>query len=66
LTNWRSQRFEYDANDNIIYIGRHKTPNAGTSSGGWYIEKLTYDSANNPTRVQGPEIGVWDKRTDLF
>ena len=66
MTNWRSQIFEYDANKNIIYIGRHKTPKASTSEGGWYIEKLTYDSDDDPINVKGPEIGVWDKRTTLF
>jgi hypothetical protein len=57
---------EYDSNDNIIYLGRNKTPNSNESADDWYIEKLTYDSANNPTRVQGPEIGRWSERTNLF
>jgi hypothetical protein len=57
---------EYDDNENIIYLGRHREPKANEDDDGWYIEKFIYDANDNPITARGPELGAWNKRGSLF
>lgn len=40
--------YEYDANDNAIYVGE-AAPGTSESSIGWRIKYITYDANNNAT-----------------
>jgi YD repeat-containing protein len=63
--NWKF-KFEYDANDNPIYIGKAEKGTSVTDTH-WQIQKLTYDANNNPTDIEWAEgtdefIFVWNDR----
>jgi len=63
---WQDRKFEYDANDNPIYIGQSVLHDPSTSTGNnWWILKITYDASDNITKVEGPIAGNWDSRTTL-
>jgi hypothetical protein len=58
---------DYDGGKNPIYIGKAK-PSTATSVTGWAIKKFTWDSNNNPTKIEwasGTEgfDKEWDERT---
>ena len=58
-------RYDYDANNNLIYAGYADTGTA-TSASGWYVEKYTYDANGNVTTIQtAPWPSIWDNRTSL-
>jgi len=59
-------RAEYDASNNIIYLG-YAAPGTLTSTAGWQIRTMTYDVSNNATQVNFPSGRndydyVWDDR----
>ena len=63
---WQDRKFEYDANDNPIYIGQSVLHDPSTVIGNnWWILKITYDVSNNITDVEGPITGNWDSRATL-
>lgn len=62
---WKEKRYEYDVDDNPIYIGYHTTINAATNNTNWYVFKYTWNGGNS-TRIQGPSVGSWDNRAGLF
>lgn len=65
-TPWAMIRYEYDALNNPVYEGRHKSPGVGDSDKGWYLYKYSWDSTGNMILKQGPKIGAWDNRTSFF
>jgi YD repeat-containing protein len=63
---WHDQRYEWDASNNLIYIGTNELLNESTSTNDyWEITKLTWDASGNLTRMQGPLRGTWDGRAAL-
>ena len=57
---------DYDASNNLIYLGKAK-PGTATSDSTWQIVKLTYDASNNLTNIQWSGgnsgfVSVWDNR----
>ena len=54
-----TQRIEYDANNNAIYIGRAQ-PGTASSAASWQISKMTYDANNNMTLL------AWAGGSDNF
>ena len=62
-TYWQSKKFEYDVNNNITYIGKHKSQDADTSSTDWYITKFTW-SFGQLTDIE-LLMGSWDNRATL-
>ena len=60
--------FEYDSNDNPIYIGE-ALPGTGKAESKWRIKKLTYDVNDNVTDIEtasGTYLfnSKWDNRTE--
>lgn len=58
------ERFDYDANSNLIYHGIGPTASL-TSSMAWHINKFTYDASNRITRTQTLFNQIWDNRASL-
>lgn len=63
------ERFDYDANSNMIYHGV-AAPGSATSAAVWFIEKYTYDGSNRVTLHQlanGTDLAnnIWDNRASL-
>jgi len=56
--------FDWDTDDNLIYLGMSEDPNKQTSQAGWYIKKYTWNSSGLLTREE-KQIGVWDNRASL-
>ena len=64
-------RTDYNAQGQILYIGKNITPNASTALQNWYVKKLLYDINGNLERVQLPDNGLgfrysWDLRSTYF
>ena len=64
-----TQQFDYDANGNVIYIGRADIGNA-TSGAKWQIRKMTYDAVGNLLTIQFANgndgyTSIWDNRASL-
>lgn len=62
---WASVRWEYDANDDPTYLGKHKAPGAAANDIGWYVWKYAVDASGNVS-ISGPKIGAWSNRTVMF
>lgn len=63
-----TQKIEYDASDNPVYIG-NAPPGVKTNRIGWRIQKFVYDASDNVTQAgwaQGSDafIYIWDKRAE--
>ena len=61
---FHDQRFDWDADGNLIYRGirpRHNDPITETD---WEIWKFTW-SSGNLERLEGPLVGSWDGRAFL-
>lgn len=61
--------FDYDANNNPIYMGRAIT-GSGKGSAVWQIRKVAYDANNNPTDMQYANGSlnydqIWNSRAGL-
>lgn len=59
-------KYEYDASNNPIYIGKASS-NTATSQAKWQIQKLTYDGSSNLTDTQWADgtddfTKIWDSR----
>ena len=54
-----TQRTEYDASNNAVYIGRAE-PGTAVETAKWNICKLTYDASNNMTELN------WANGSDNF
>ena len=62
---WRDERYEYNTDGLMIYMGRSLTPNASTSTGSlWFVWKFSYEVSLRLTRRQR-DNGNWDDRTSL-
>lgn len=59
---YKDTRFQYDDNNNPIYIGKHTTMNTSTGDTGWYLIKLDWDANGNCIRKR-VRVGAWDDRT---
>jgi hypothetical protein len=51
---------DYDGGKNPIYIGKAKPGTATSATTGWSIKKFTWDSNNNPTKLE------WADATESF
>lgn len=70
LSMFLERRQEVNADNNPIYIGWNREPNAATTALTWFIVKLTY-TATGVIRYQLPDDGVqfkyaWDSRASYF
>ena len=63
MANWEALLFEYDASDNITYIGKSFIRNKATSDNGWYIVKFVWSGDTIVRREKA--IGSWDNRATL-
>lgn len=65
---FHDNRYDWDTDGNLIYLGSHEYHNPATSglddADYWDIWKLTWTSGNL-TRMEGPLRGNWDSRTTL-
>ena len=63
MANWEATLFDYDADDNLVYIGKSPIRNKATSDDGWYIIKFVWSDG----AIVGQEkaIGSWDDREIL-
>lgn len=62
----KTQTFDYDANNNLLYIGK-ATIGTAKSAALWQIKKLLYDANNNLTDIayaNGLETyeSIWNNR----
>lgn len=57
-------RFEWDADNNLIYSGTCKNFNADGSEDYWEIKKYTYDANGNLILIK-KQTGVWNDRASL-
>ena len=61
-------RFDYDASNNLIYLGM-ALPGTATSAAGWQIRSFTYTGANlTSTLYAGGSrqfVQIWDNRVAL-
>ncbi len=69
ITN-KETRFEYDSNDNPIFIGEG-LPGSREGDGVWLIRKISYTLSGNVEKIEfaGSKDDydqVWDNRTDYF
>jgi len=64
-TLYRQIKFEYDVDDDVIYIGKHRNPNAAITDTHWVILKYIYDGSKNLIDIQ-VAIGAWSLRTSYF
>lgn len=58
---WKATVFETDANDRVIYMGRHEMLNEPTSSDGWAIWKISYDASGIVSQIE-VQTGIYDNR----
>lgn len=66
MTPWNSIEIEYDASDQIKYLGKNKTLSAPVEDKSWYISKFTWNGSGNLTNVNGPVLGKWSERVILL
>lgn len=64
-----TQRFDYDANNNAIYVGRAK-PGTASTDAFWQIQRLTYNANNLCTLIEWANSrdlfdSIWDNRASL-
>lgn len=59
------QNMEYDASNNLIYLGATKNPGGPEDQPVWFIYKYTYDGSNRLTKTQVKENVVWADRAVL-
>lgn len=62
---------DYDANNNLIYVGWSSKIDAATSENVFMLRKNTYDANNNMIKSVPPDDGQkeaynWDNRTTFF
>jgi hypothetical protein len=58
------QRYEYNADDNVIYSGTHSLQDADPDDLNWMVSKYTWDASNNCTRIE-TLVGSWTGRALL-
>jgi YD repeat-containing protein len=58
------QRFTWDSNNNLEYLGSHAINGVSESDPSWHIWKFTWTSGNL-TKIHGPMRGAWTNRTNL-
>lgn len=61
---WKIQQYEYDVDNNPIYIGKNAKHDSGDDESSWGIWKLTW-TTGNLTLMEGPLTGSWDDRATL-
>ena len=61
---FKDNRFDYDGDNLLIYMGKNTTHKASESSATWFIWKLAW-SSGNLTRKEGPLVGAWSNRASL-
>jgi len=61
MANWALVKYEYDADDNLIYLGMAKEPDKNENSDGWYIKKYTWVGGNMVQKQK--KTGAWSKRS---
>jgi len=64
-----TQQFDYDADGNVIYIGRADIGTA-TTAALWQIRKMTYSAAGDLLTIQFAKgddgyTNIWDNRASL-
>lgn len=70
VSQFLEKRMENDGNDNPIFVGYNRSPNAPTDNLSWFIVKIEY-SGTAPIRYQLPDEGpqfkyAWDDRATYF
>ena len=58
----QDQRLDWDASNNLIYMGSNTVPGAAEASSTWMVQKFTWDAGGNLTRIEGPIAGSWTGR----
>jgi len=61
---YQKRLYDYDASDNLIYIGKHEHIHHDEGTTGWKIWKNTWDGGNK-IMTEGPLIGTWTRRASL-
>jgi YD repeat-containing protein len=62
---WKDQRYDYDAEGNLIYWAVNITHKASIHATDWYIVKFTYDGSGNRIRTEGPLRGSYTNMASL-
>ena len=58
-------RLEYDTDGNPTYKGYNALHGASVDATTWLIYKYTW-SSGNATRIEGPLVGAWSDKENLF
>lgn len=59
---FKNQRYAYDANGNVEYLGEHALSGASIDDPKWNIWKIAYDLNGRVSSRQGPLEGKWSER----